>query len=288
VKTNINTGVIAILTLIVMLGIFGLVIGINQAAAAHKLRIKPRVTLSGSYRIGGYLIPRPAVILEIHNPTNYNLEVRNLVLQVYVEGVETASLYKEILYIPAGHTVTLKLTLKESAFRAAVNAISATLSGRSIGVEVTGKADVPIRLFGIINVGTITLPFHRIESIHVSIINQGSSTGSSGTSRATVTVKWIASGLPVLEVPRGTHVKAVVAIRGYSGYVTVEVRQDRRFLPDKTVVSRSVYCRESCTVTIYFVAEGGITVRGYFIRVRGSGIHYEQPPHYPPRLRVRG
>lgn len=256
--------------------------------AAQHLRVEPSIGFSGSIGVLGYTVPRPVIVLRITNPTSYDFELENLVLHVYVEGVEVARAEKPLLHVPAGHTVNLELHVTSGALEAALRSAAKALQGGRIKVEVVGKADVPIKLFGAVRLASVTVPFRKESYVEATPPTAGAHGGGGSGVHASVSVSWLVGGRPVSWVRGGTRVTVVVRVSGYSGPLLLEVRQDRRFLPDKTVASGSYRCGGSCTLTLSFTASSGLTVRGYFVRLRGQGLWYEQPPSYPPRLKVGG
>ena len=280
--------VLAALIFLVVAG--GVAAGFYQEYyAAQHLRVEPSIGFSGSIGVLGYTVPRPVIVLKITNPTSYDFELENLVLHVYVEGIEVARAEKPLLHAPAGHTVNLELQVTSGALEAALRSAAKALQGGRIKVEVDGKADMPIKLFGAVRLASITVPFRKESYVGATLAPMAGAHGGGGSSvHASVSVSWVAGGRPVYWVRGGTRVTVVVRVLGYSGPLLLEVRQDRRFLPDKTVASGSYRCGGSCTLTLSFTASSGVTVRGYFVRLRGQGFWYEQPPSYPPRLKVSG
>ena len=71
--------------------------------------------------------------------------------------------------------------------------------------------------------------------------------------------------------------------------VRLSVRQDRIVLTDREVESNtfqiSLSPGQSRELEIDFVVEGGLTVRGYFLKIDWPGGNWEQQG-YPPRLSV--
>jgi len=256
----------------------------TEFTASHNLVVVPRISL-----VKHGVINIPSAVIYINNPTNYDFEVRNIYLKVYLEGYEIAEFYKSSLYIPAHSRRNIVVNPKLSnSVDAIIRGLISTLEGRDLHLIITGRAEIPIKIFNIISIGSITVPISEeryipISSIILSPVNPSNYMGS-----ARVSIRWFAGYMPVTEVRPDTYVTAIINVAGYRGELLVEIRQDRRFLPDKTVASKSVYCSGQCSVRINFLAEDGITVRGYFVRIRGAGLHYEQPAEYPPRLRVNG
>ena len=91
----------------------------------------------------------------------------------------------------------------------------------------------------------------------------------------------------------GEIVRAEIVISSssiYSGYITVKVRKDLKFLPDKDVAYLKQYYimgrNKKITLTLTFRAEKSIFTRGYFIEIEWDGGKYTMERSYPPRLSV--
>ncbi len=106
---------------------------------------------------------------------------------------------------------------------------------------------------------------------------------------------WLLEGEPVNRAPSGSIVTAAVLVRAsggdLDGTVTIEVKKDLRFRPDETAAMRDFHISlregETRLLTLSFVVERGITLRGYYIKVYFDGaLVWEMSEGYPPRLKA--
>lgn len=156
---------------------------------------------------------------------------------------------------------------------------------------------------------SLGIPFEKTKHFSISEIAiakaqswLSSSGGRSSDISSNFTIlspRWILSNFngtrAVTSVAVGSRVTAQVEIKAdkrFGSTVTLEVRQDRFLLTDISFATQSfrlvMQPGETETLSLIFVADGGLTVNGYFMTVSWSGGKWEMPPQqYPPGLSLR-
>ncbi len=120
-------------------------------------------------------------------------------------------------------------------------------------------------------------------------------TGGGGGTLTVERYGWLEGGRQVYRAPSGSLITAAVMVRASSGdvegTVTLEVREDLRFRPDKAAAVRKLWVHlregESSFLSLSFVVGNGITLRGYYMKVYFNGVLiWEMNEGYPPRLKA--
>jgi len=96
----------------------------------------------------------------LFNPTGHSMEVERIVYAVRVEGRHVGEGIRERIYIAPASTTTLLLYL-EIRGPTAVEIIMDMLArrDRELDYEISGRATVPVRLFGLLRILMLEVPF---------------------------------------------------------------------------------------------------------------------------------
>ena len=147
-------------------------------------------------------------------------------------------------------------------------------------VKIKLWANIPIRLLGVVEVGSFTVNYEHI--IEYELI-------PGATIRGRISLRWSS-----VEAYVGQLVKTIITVRGpIEAHVVAYVIMDKILLPDETIIEKDFgyisvphgTCKE---LVIEFIPERpseGL-VKGYYIKVLVNGIEIVQPDSYPPRLKV--
>ncbi len=258
------------------------------------------------------------LLMTLSNPTDYPLRVRGLQYVLHINGRQVATGRMGDVYVPPGRrTVTVPLDVDPKEAAAAVlaavsSAVRRGTTGLSFSYDVEGRARVPITVLGMEVPGAqLTVPFRKEGvyrlSFHLPSVQAPTPQPQPAPSAPPVVTEtatrgrlvverygWFVGGSPVHSAMPGQTVRAAILVRAVGrvgGTVTLEVRRDLRFMPDTTLTSRYFPLElgdgESRTLYLDFTAEGGKSLRGYFMRVYFNGrLIWEMGDGYPPRLAV--
>jgi LEA14-like dessication related protein len=189
--------------------------------------------------------------------------------------------------------IPVRVDIPAASLQPMIDSIVSSLG--ELDVEIRGKVNA--NLIGI----PIDIPFETTEHISLSqaaeekarawLSRVSGEQGDIPTDFSIESVKWIVDGREVMTANPGSTVTAVMMIKAEErfGYtIALEVRQDRAMLPDVSFGTRSypfvMQPGETEELSFTFRAEGGLTVKGYFMSLRWTGHQWQMPAEYPPRL----
>ena len=96
----------------------------------------------------------------VENPTPFDVELERLSYKVYVNDRFVAEGVKGYVLIPANSATPIRIPLEITALDVLKAMASQIMEGkRDVKVDVRGMADVPIKLFGIVRIVSISVPF---------------------------------------------------------------------------------------------------------------------------------
>ena len=173
-------------------------------------------------------------------------------------------------------------------------------------IETLGELDVEIT--GTFNANflgiPIELPFKTEQRISLGqvakekaeawVSRMSGGNGDTPKDFSIESMKWMVNGKEVTSADPDSIVTAVAVIKAEKrfGYdVSLEVRQDRKGLQDKSFNTETYQLvmqpGDTEELSVTFRADGGITVSGYFMSIRWDGANqWQMSNFYPPRLRV--
>jgi Late embryogenesis abundant protein. len=233
------------------------------------------------------------IYVSVHNPSMFSLEVERFVYTIYVKGSYLGEGVYERIYIPAGAERTIYLYVTSHIVDVLKIIADMIMRGdTTLDYEVKGYVRVPVKLFGVVYVASVDVPFDRGGTYQLPYRPPLPSIPRR-TPRPDVRVNayWERS-----EVRVGEAVAAVVEVWGpVSGVLEVVVKKDFRFMPDEVAyVERFTVdippggYRQFRIIFIPSEASGAL-LRGYFITVKLNKVEiWTQPQGYPPRLKVLG
>jgi len=108
------------------------------------------------------------LVLTVNNPTKYALDVERVTYIVDVNGERYLSGSLQELKI-AG-TTPIRVPLKISLEQAAATAIDALLA-EGMEIRVSGTVEVPLKLFGVHKLLSISVPYEKTEHIPVTVLS---------------------------------------------------------------------------------------------------------------------
>lgn len=235
------------------------------------------------FNVEGWPLPSAVTItyrIIVHNPTGYSLTIEELYYEVYVEGNYLTRGYKENIYISPGDNpidVDVRITTAD-----ALNVIANIIrkGSREIYWEIRGELTVPIKLFGILRITSIDVPY-KVEGVYTVIPSEAW--------KERIEAHWERT-----EITLGEMAQATVIIHGpFRGYVTVQIRKDLALQPDEVVYDEDMGLvdvgygeKEVFYVTFQPPEASSLTLRGYYIAVIVDGYEWIQESNYPPRLKV--
>lgn len=166
-------------------------------------------------------------------------------------------------------------------------------------VDVGVKGTVKASLLGL----PISIPFETTKHVSLRQIAEekvkawtsriGGGQGDIPTDFQIVSYKWTVDGREATTSTPNSRITGTMTIRAEKrfGYTLIlESRQDRVMLPDVSSSSQSYQLvmqpGETKELSVNFVVEGGVTVRGYFMTLKWSSQQWQMPSDYPPRLSV--
>ncbi len=190
-------------------------------------------------------------------------------------------------------TIPIKVDVPAARIQSVVTSIVSSVGEVDVEVKGTLKAS----LLGL----PINIPFETTKHISLRqmaedkakawLSRMGGGQGDIPTDFQIVSYKWTVNGRDVTTSTANSRVTGIMLIRAEQrfGYtLTLEARQDRALLSDVSASSESyplvMQPGETKELSVDFVAESGITVRGYFLSLRWSGKQWQMPADYPPRL----
>jgi len=152
-------GIIALA--IVLLLIVGLGVELYQLYSVYN-NIEVIESKIVGFSVKGLPIPSEVTIIfriTVHNPTEYSITIEKFYYEIYVEDTFLTSGQKENINIPPGIT-NIDLDIHVTAY----DAIKVLLGIFSEGAgemhwKIRGKVTIPIKLFGLIKVFSIDVPY---------------------------------------------------------------------------------------------------------------------------------
>jgi len=218
--------------------------------------------------------------LDINNPSSFSAEIDRVIYKVYIEDHFLGEGIKENIYIPANTELPLDIdfTARTSDI---LNIIADQLKrgDNAIDYRVEILATIPIKLFGVVRVFSIDIPYTKKGYYIIPV--PGMKPQVKG-----VNAYWNTQVAYV-----GFNVTLTVEIpAGLKGDLEVVIMKDLTLLPDKVAYTFDIgYVQGPKTITLVFTPTeaSSLTLRGYYIKVILNGQEiYVQRDGYPPRLKV--
>jgi len=221
----------------------------------------------------------------VFNPTDYSVELDRLVYTIYIEDHYLGSGVKERIYISAnGETpLYLKFTARTGdALRIIGDMVKQ--GDTAVDYKIEGHITVPVKLFGIIRLLSIDVPFEKSGYYVIPIKIPGTKP----------TIKGINAYWSSTQVRLGSTVNAIVEVERVEarGRLDVVIMKDIPLLPDKEVYRKTVAVGgiiQNARYYVHFTPDEASSwkLRGYYIVIEINGVQvWVQPDGYPPRLRV--
>ena len=236
-------------------------------------------------------LTRRAVIVKATLKNNLFISHRVEVLsyKLIVEGNEVALGKKYEIYVPANSevTVSIPIIISKNVSNILIRIIQNLSKSWELEYRIKGEVRIAIMFLNRFKLFSITRPYETIGHLVVKdLILTPSQEHVEEQRSVIVEAYWTVNGVRTYSVKADTIVTIHVKIKGYIGDVIFRIKQDRKLLPDVVIYEAKLHVMGG--IAIPFRAEGGFTVKGYFIEVEGPDWKYIQPNSYPPRLKVEG
>ena len=219
----------------------------------------------------------------VTNPTDYSAEVTRLHYEVYVENHFLGEGLKENIYIPVHSDKPIYIDfIAETTDVMRVIEDLLRRGDNAIDYKVIGVITTPVKLFNVIRIAKVDIPFEYSGFYILSIPGMKPQ------------IRQLNAYWEQTEVILGNLTKAIIKVTGpLSGVLEVRIMKDIPILADEVVLTKAfevnVPAGQTQVFEVKFIPEEptSIKLRGYYIVIYlNKQKVFEQPSNYPPRLKV--